>query len=136
VEPLVAQLSVLCCLESALCNLVMGFDLSVDWWAGKWLAEAKTPTTKKAFLLLSLSVNLGLLGFFKYGTFLLENFQQLLSLLNLSFQPASPDIVLPVGISFYTFQSMSYVWDIYREIEATTWPRERFWDVFAARIPG
>lgn len=86
----------------------------VDWWAGKWLAEAKTPTRKKAFLILSLSVNLGLLGFFKYGTFLLENFQQLLSLLNLSFQPASPDIILPVGISFYTFQSMSYTLDIYR----------------------
>jgi alginate O-acetyltransferase complex protein AlgI len=77
------------------------------------LAEAKTPTRKKAFLILSLSVNLGLLGFFKYGAFLLENFQQLLSLLNLSFQPASPDIVLPVGIFFYTFQSMSYARDIY-----------------------
>ena len=86
----------------------------VDWWAGKWLAEAKTPTRKKVFLILSLSVNLGLLGFFKYGTFLLENFQQLLFFLNLSFQPASPDIILPVGISFYTFQSMSYTLDIYR----------------------
>ncbi len=86
----------------------------VDWWAGKWLAQAKTESGKKAFLILSLSVNLGLLGFFKYGTFLLENFQQLLSLLDISYQPARPDIILPVGISFYTFQSMSYTLDIYR----------------------
>jgi alginate O-acetyltransferase complex protein AlgI len=94
--------------------MLLWISTLVDWWAGKWLAEAKTTTGKKAFLILSLSVNLGLLGFFKYGTFLLENFQQLLSLLDISFQPASPDIVLPVGISFYTFQSMSYTLDIYR----------------------
>ena len=94
--------------------ILLWISTLVDWWAGKWLAEAKTTTGKKAFLILSLSVNLGLLGFFKYGTFLLENFQQLLSLLDISFQPARPDIILPVGISFYTFQSMSYTLDIYR----------------------
>lgn len=86
----------------------------VDWWAGKWLAEAKTVTGKKLFLILSLGVNLGLLSYFKYGTFLLENFIQFLSLLGITFQPAGPDIILPVGISFYTFQSMSYTLDIYR----------------------
>ena len=94
--------------------ILLWISTLVDWWAGKWLAGAKTAPGKKAFLVLSLSVNLGLLGFFKYGTFLLENFQQLLSLLDISFQPARPDIILPVGISFYTFQSMSYTLDIYR----------------------
>ncbi len=94
--------------------ILLWISTLVDWWAGKWLVEAKSTTGKKAFLFLSLGVNLGLLGFFKYGTFLLENFQQLLSLLNISFQPVAPNIVLPVGISFYTFQSMSYTLDIYR----------------------
>ena len=94
--------------------ILLWISTLVDWWAGKWMAEAKTSSWKKACLLLSLCVNLGLLGFFKYGTFLLENFQQLLALLGISFQPVRPDIVLPVGISFYTFQSMSYTLDIYR----------------------
>jgi alginate O-acetyltransferase complex protein AlgI len=94
--------------------LLLWVSTLVDWWAGKWLAEAKTPARRKAFLLLSLAVNLGLLSFFKYGTFLLDNFIQLLFLLNIDFQPAGPDIILPVGISFYTFQSLSYTLDIYR----------------------
>ena len=94
--------------------MLLWISTLVDWWAGKWLAEAKTTTGKTAFLILSLSVNLGLLGFFKYGPFLLENFQQLLSLLDISFQPVKADIILPIGISFYTFQSMSYTLDIYR----------------------
>jgi alginate O-acetyltransferase complex protein AlgI len=63
---------------------------------------------------LSLSVNLGLLGYFKYGEFLLDSFIAVLKTLNITFHPAAPDVVLPVGISFYTFQSLSYTFDIYR----------------------
>jgi len=62
----------------------------------------------------SLLVNLGLLGFFKYGNFLLDNFISILGWFNIVYHPARPDIILPVGISFYTFQSMSYTIDIYR----------------------
>ena len=65
------------------------------------------------WLLLSLFVNLGFLAFFKYGGFLLENFTQLLNLVGIEFQAASPDIILPMGISFYTFQTMSYTLDMY-----------------------
>ncbi len=92
-----------------------------DWLAGQRLHRAQTPIARKFWLVFSLTVNLGLLGFFKYGTFLLENFVALLGMLNIAFQPAAPDIVLPVGISFYTFQSMSYTLDIYKG-KLRPWP--------------
>jgi alginate O-acetyltransferase complex protein AlgI len=85
----------------------------VDWHVGKRLHRADSPAARKALLLASLAVNLGLLGFFKYGGFLLDNFVALAHLLGVPFQPAKPDIVLPVGISFYTFQTLSYTLDIY-----------------------
>ncbi|MHC4180894.1 MAG: MBOAT family O-acyltransferase, partial [Planctomycetota bacterium] len=66
------------------------------------------------WVLLSLITNLGLLGFFKYGGFLLENFVVLLNTAGIQYEPALPDIVLPVGISFYTFQTLSYTLDVYR----------------------
>ena len=54
-----------------------------------------------------------MLGYFKYGGFLLENFQALMAGLGVAYEPADWDIVLPVGISFYTFQTMAYTLDIY-----------------------
>jgi alginate O-acetyltransferase complex protein AlgI len=62
----------------------------------------------------SLAGNLGLLGYFKYGGFLLENFVSVVSTLGIDFHPAKPDIILPVGISFYTFQTLSYTLDVYK----------------------
>ena len=59
-------------------------------------------------------MNLSMLGFFKYGNFLLQNFQWLLARLGIIYQPPHLDILLPVGISFYTFHSLSYTLDIYR----------------------
>ena len=64
-------------------------------------------------LVASLAVNLGLLGFFKYRVFFLENFVALLNSVGVDFHPARPSIILPVGISFYTFQTLSYTLDIY-----------------------
>ncbi len=64
-------------------------------------------------LAISLVANLGLLGFFKYGGFVLENFVDLMTVMGIDFQAAEPNIILPVGISFYTFQTMSYTLDIY-----------------------
>jgi hypothetical protein len=57
--------------------------------------------------------NLGLLGYFKYGGFLTENFAMAMGAYGVSYTPAKWDIVLPVGISFYTFQTMSYTLDVY-----------------------
>jgi len=85
----------------------------VDYLVGLRLGREDRPAQRKALLLISLLVNLGLLGFYKYGGFLLENFTALLQLAGVEFRPAPPDIVLPVGISFYTFQTLSYTLDVY-----------------------
>jgi D-alanyl-lipoteichoic acid acyltransferase DltB (MBOAT superfamily) len=61
-------------------------------------------------------MNLSMLGFFKYGNFLLQNFQWLLARGGIIYQPPHLDILLPVGISFYTFHSLSYTLDIYRGV--------------------
>ncbi|MFT5443591.1 MAG: alginate O-acetyltransferase complex protein AlgI [Myxococcota bacterium] len=96
-----------------------------DWFAAKGIAAATSASRRRAFLLLSLSVNLGLLGYFKYAGFVLENFVWLLAQAGVAFQPAPPDIILPLGISFYTFQTLSYTISIYREENA---PSESFID--------
>ena len=66
---------------------------------------------RKMWLSISVINNLGLLGFFKYGLFITDNINLLLSSLKIPFVLASPGILLPVGISFYIFQSMSYTID-------------------------
>jgi D-alanyl-lipoteichoic acid acyltransferase DltB (MBOAT superfamily) len=71
---------------------------------------------KKLWLLVSIVTNLGLLGFFKYAGFLTENLNALLLELGTQYRIRAPDVLLPVGISFYTFQSMSYTIDAYRGI--------------------
>ena len=85
----------------------------VDWFVGRRLTYAEGSRTRRSLLVLSLCVNLGLLGFFKYGGFLLDGAIRGLALLGISYAPAAPSIVLPVGISFYTFQTLSYTLDIY-----------------------
>ena len=85
----------------------------VDWYVAKALEDEETQLKRRLLLTVSLTVNLGLLGFFKYGEFLLENFIELASLVGFSYTPAKLDIILPVGISFYTFQTLSYTLDVY-----------------------
>ncbi|MDW7772207.1 MAG: MBOAT family O-acyltransferase [Desulfobulbaceae bacterium] len=106
----------------------------IDWLAGKKIAAAGRIRNKRIFLALSLAVNLGLLGYFKYGGFLLENFVAALELAGIHFQPAAPSIVLPVGISFYTFQSMSYSLDIYRG-KLKPWPSFLDFALFVTFFP-
>jgi alginate O-acetyltransferase complex protein AlgI len=65
------------------------------------------------WLVASVCMNLSMLGFFKYGNFLLQNFQWLVARFGIIYQPPHLDILLPVGISFYTFHSLSYTLDIY-----------------------
>ncbi len=95
--------------------LLLFLSSYVDFLLG--LRMAKTPQgsgSRRGWLLVSLVVNLGMLGFFKYGTFFLENLQWLLAQAGVVYQPPTMDIVLPVGISFYTFQSLTYTLDVYR----------------------
>lgn len=94
--------------------LLLILSTIVDYFAGARMAASTRPSVRKGWLAVSLIANLGILGFFKYGNFLLENFQALLALGGISYAPPRLDIVLPVGISFYTFQTLSYSLDIYR----------------------
>src|SRR4051812_11083331 len=87
---------------------------TLDFWLGARIAQAKDPKTRKVWLVSSVAVNLSMLGFFKYGNFLLENFQWLLARVGVNYQPPHLDIFLPIGISFYTFHSLSYTLDVYR----------------------
>jgi alginate O-acetyltransferase complex protein AlgI len=85
----------------------------VDWYAAQGLVKAERPAARRAWMLLSVVANLGMLGYFKYGGFLLQNFRMAMAAFGIDYQPPAWDIVLPVGISFYTFATMSYTLDIY-----------------------
>lgn len=95
--------------------LLLWISTMVDWTAGNKLAKEERPKVRKLWLLLSMVVNLGFLAFFKYGDFLLENFVLLSNSVGWDFQAKPMDIILPMGISFYTFQTMSYTIDIYKK---------------------
>ena len=94
--------------------LLLLFSTVVDYWAALKMASANTTRQRKTFLAVSLVGNLGLLAFFKYGAFAVRNFSALMQAVGVAYQPVAPDIVLPVGISFYTFQTLSYTIDVYR----------------------
>lgn len=87
----------------------------VDYFCGIWVHNSKTDFKKKCFVALSVCVNLSILGFFKYYNFFAENLVALTSTFGWTPGELTMSIVLPVGISFYTFQTMSYSIDIYRE---------------------
>ena len=87
---------------------------TVDYLVGLRLEAARTDRHRRLLLLASLLVNLGILGFFKYFGFFVDSFADLLRLAGLEPHPATLRILLPVGISFYTFQTLSYTIDIYR----------------------
>ncbi|HSN29544.1 MAG TPA: MBOAT family O-acyltransferase [Kofleriaceae bacterium] len=93
--------------------LILWLSTLVDWFVARWLYRAQRPSRRRLILLVSLIVNLGLLGYFKYGGFLVENFGIAARAIGLDFHPARPDIVLPIGISFYTFETISYTIDVY-----------------------
>ncbi len=93
--------------------ILLWISTVVDWWAAQWMVRAKQEGTRKAWMLTSVVVNLGMLGYFKYGGFLLANFVHLAAAVGVVYQPPKWDIVLPVGISFYTFATLSYTLDVY-----------------------
>ena len=108
--------------------ILLWISTMVDWTAGKKLTVEDNQKKRKFWLLLSMSVNLGFLGFFKYGDFLLENFVIIVNSIGVDFQAKPMDIILPMGISFYTFQTMSYTIDMYKrktEYETLTDGRDR-----------
>lgn len=86
----------------------------VDFTVGNLLWKTKAKNKRKGLLLLSLMFNLGLLGVFKYFNFFVETFTDTFALFGTSLKVSTWTILLPVGISFYTFQTLSYTIDIYK----------------------
>ena len=89
------------------------FSTFLDYYTGICIENAKSERTRKFWFWLSISVNLGFLGIFKYYNFFADSFSQLLNGLGLQTSPLLLNVILPVGISFYTFHGLSYVIDIY-----------------------
>ena len=97
--------------------LLMGSTL-IDWYVARLMGATAHPARRRALLLVSLVFNLGVLAFFKYGGFLLDNFVRLAHTMGIQYSPPVWGIVLPIGISFYTFLTLSYTIDVYeRKIE-------------------
>ena len=91
------------------------FSTLVDYTIGRKLKSEKNQTKRKILLWTSIFVNLGFLGFFKYANFFLVNFTAAFSFFGSEIATHSLDIILPVGISFYTFQTLSYTIDVYKQ---------------------
>ena len=90
------------------------FSTLVDYFVGLALAKGEKKSKRLVLLWISIIVNLGFLGFFKYYNFFLENFVSAFSFFGTDINTNSLNIILPVGISFYTFQTLSYTIDVYR----------------------
>ena len=91
-----------------------------DYLVGLKIHNTSDERKRKIWLLVSIIVNIGILGFFKYCNFFIDNFVEVFTLFGVKPNISSLNIILPVGISFYTFQTMSYTIDVYRrKIEPT-----------------
>ena len=104
---------------------LMLFSITTDYFCSKYIYLSQDKLRRKILLLISVTVNLSILFFFKYCHFFLDNVESLLN----TFLP-NPihftfKIILPLGISFYTFEAISYTLDVYR---GTTKPAQKYWD--------
>jgi len=86
----------------------------VDYFVAISLNKTKEKKQRRLLLFLSLAFNLGMLGFFKYFNFFIESWVEAWSIFNIDMQVSTLQIILPVGISFYTFQTLSYTIDVYK----------------------
>lgn len=91
------------------------FSTILDYYVGRKISESSSISHRKFLLIISLAGNLGLLGFFKYADFAILQFNILGNLINFSSEIPFLNLALPIGISFYTFQTISYTVDIYRK---------------------
>lgn len=96
----------------------------IDFHLVQWMAATKTVLHRRLMLTLSVSINLGLLFYFKYSNFFVENVNGFLSLFGMTGVHWTK-LILPIGISFYTFETITYVVDVYRKIHK---PLKNFWD--------
>lgn len=94
---------------------LLAFSTILDYISGLKIYNSNTQIKKKIWLIISVSINLGFLGFFKYYNFFIESFADLIQKLGFTAHYSTLNIILPVGISFYTFHGLSYVFDIYNK---------------------
>jgi alginate O-acetyltransferase complex protein AlgI len=94
-------------------SLLIIFSLLVNYFTGLLIHKWKNSSKAKTTLIVGVIINLLMLGIFKYANFITENINYVISLFS-DFQITNPGIILPLGISFYTFQAMSYIIDLYR----------------------
>ena len=92
---------------------LLGLTIVVDFYASHAIHRAETQKLKLRWLRISLFSNLGVLGVFKYSNFFISSFSSMLVEMGFRVHPATLELALPIGISFYTFMSMSYVIDVY-----------------------
>ena len=119
---------------SFLCLGVIFVGSTIDFWVGKALGKEERPRARKALLLVSIVYYLGVLSIFKYFNFAADSFVGAANAVGLHLNPVHLRIVLPFGISFFTFETMSYTIDVYRrELE----PANKYLDylLFVAFFP-
>ncbi|WP_232335588.1 MBOAT family O-acyltransferase [Mucilaginibacter arboris] len=109
--------------------LILGFTIVVDYFAGIWIENAKGEK-RKLFLTLSLIANIGVLAFFKYFNFINHNLTYLFQGFGINYQLPYLSILLPIGLSFHTFQAMSYTIEVYRGNH----PAERHFGIYALYV--
>ncbi len=93
---------------------ILFFIILIDYLLARVIENAKTKKAKRSYLILSIAANVGLLVFFKYFTFINENVISILKPAGVNFKMYHLNVVLPIGLSFHTFQSMSYIIEVYR----------------------
>ncbi len=96
----------------------------IDFHLVKWMDRSKTDLHRKIMLSISVGINLGLLIYFKYSNFFIDNLNAALSTFGYN-EIAWAKLILPIGISFYTFETITYVFDVYRRVHK---PLTNFWD--------
>lgn len=94
---------------------LIAFSTVLDYFIGLGIQASKSDARRNWLLALSLGANLGLLGFFKYFNFFVDSFVKAFATVGVEWDTPTLEIILPVGISFYTFQTLSYSLDIYKE---------------------
>ena len=109
--------------------LVLGLVIIVDYFAAISIAAAQTTSRKRSLLLISLAANLGILFFFKYFNFANENIEALARLIGWNYSPILLGVILPIGLSFHTFQSMSYTIEVYKGLKP-----ERHFGIYALYV--
>jgi len=92
--------------------LLLMTSTTIDWWAARRMEQ--DPGHKRRYLALSLTSNLGMLAYFKYANFFIDNVGRMLTTIGLPTSPHVLKVMLPVGISFFTFQALSYTIHVYR----------------------